>query len=32
MDEGSIIEIGSPADLFTNPKSERTRHFLDHIL
>ena len=32
MDEGSIIEVGSPAQLFSSPKSERTRHFLDHIL
>lgn len=32
MDEGSIVEIGPPSELFSNPKSERTRHFLDHIL
>ncbi len=32
MDEGSIVEIGSPAELFSSPKSERTRLFLDHIL
>ncbi|MCK9547228.1 MAG: amino acid ABC transporter ATP-binding protein [Sphaerochaeta sp.] len=32
MDEGSIVEIGSPAQLFSSPKSERTRHFLNHIL
>ncbi len=32
MDEGSIVEIGPPSELFSSPKSERTRHFLDHIL
>jgi general L-amino acid transport system ATP-binding protein len=32
MAEGSIIESGSPADFFENPKSERTRQFLGQIL
>ncbi|MFA7566608.1 MAG: amino acid ABC transporter ATP-binding protein [Alkalispirochaeta sp.] len=32
MDEGEIIETGTPADLFDNPREERTRTFLDHIL
>ncbi|NLZ77251.1 MAG: amino acid ABC transporter ATP-binding protein [Spirochaetales bacterium] len=32
MDEGSIIEIAPPDELFTNPKSDRTKHFLEHIL
>ncbi|MFA5448731.1 MAG: amino acid ABC transporter ATP-binding protein [Sphaerochaeta sp.] len=32
MDEGSIVEIAPPSELFSNPKSERTRHFLNHIL
>ena len=32
MDHGEIIEEGKPMDLFTNPKSERTRSFLQHIL
>ncbi len=32
MDEGSIVEIAPPSLLFSKPKSERTRHFLDHIL
>ncbi len=32
MDEGEIIEEGKPEELFTNPKSERTRSFLEHIL
>lgn len=32
MDEGEIIEINSPQNLFSNPKSLRTKTFLDHIL
>ena len=32
MDEGSIVEIAPPSELFTNPKSERTKLFLEHIL
>lgn len=32
MDSGEIIEMASPEDLFTNPKSPRTKSFLDHIL
>ena len=32
MDEGEIIEIDTPQNLFTNPKSERTKRFLEHIL
>lgn len=32
MDAGEIIEEGSPEELFTNPKNERTKSFLDHIL
>lgn len=32
MDAGEIIEIDTPGNLFNNPKSERTRQFLDHIL
>lgn len=31
MDEGQFVEQGSPADLFTNPQDERTRHFLGHL-
>ena len=27
-----IIEMASPEELFTNPKSPRTKSFLDHIL
>ena len=32
VDEGRIIEEGTPADFFTNPHSERTRLFLSQIL
>ena len=32
MDEGEIVEIGSAQELFTNPKEERTKAFLDQIL
>jgi polar amino acid transport system ATP-binding protein len=31
MDEGVIVEQGSPQEVFENPKSERTRHLLGHI-
>ena len=32
MDEGEIVEQAEPAAFFDNPKSERTRAFLDQIL
>ena len=32
MDAGEIIETGTPDEIFSNPKSERTRSFLNHIL
>jgi len=32
MDDGEIIEIDTPQNLFKNPKSERTKQFLEHIL
>jgi general L-amino acid transport system ATP-binding protein len=32
MDQGQIIEQNSPAEFFTNPKSERTKLFLSQIL
>jgi polar amino acid transport system ATP-binding protein len=32
MDNGEIIESGHPADLFTNPKNERTKAFLHRSL
>lgn len=32
MDKGVIAEAGAPAELFTNPKEERTREFLSRYL
>lgn len=32
MDEGEIIEQAPPDQLFSNPKEERTKRFLKHIL
>ena len=32
MDQGVILEQGSPAELFGNPKNERTRAFLSRYL
>jgi len=32
MDKGEIIEDGSPEQIFTNPKHERTRTFLQKVL
>ncbi|MGO1470006.1 MAG: amino acid ABC transporter ATP-binding protein [Tissierella sp.] len=32
MDEGVILEMSSPKDMFNNPKNERTREFLSRIL
>jgi ABC-type polar amino acid transport system ATPase subunit len=32
MDRGKIVEQGSPADFYTNPREERTRLFLSQIL
>ncbi len=32
LDKGEIIEEGSPAAIFSNPKQERTRSFLQKIL
>ena len=32
MDGGEIIETGTPDEMFENPKSERTKEFLNHIL
>ena len=31
MDEGSIVEIGPPAQIFEAPQEERTRRFLQQI-
>jgi polar amino acid transport system ATP-binding protein len=32
MDNGEIIEKGSPKEIFENPKEERTQRFLQHVL
>ena len=32
MDEGIIMEAGTPEEIFTNPKEERTRAFLSSVL
>lgn len=32
MDQGVVIEEGTPAEIFQHPKEERTRQFLDRIL
>lgn len=32
MDAGEIIEMGPPEEVFSHPKSERTKSFLEHIL
>lgn len=32
MDEGNIVEIGPPSQVFEHPKNERTKNFLDKIL
>jgi ABC-type polar amino acid transport system ATPase subunit len=32
MDGGNWIEEGSPEEMFTNPKEERSKQFLAHIL
>lgn len=32
MDDGYIIEEGTPAEVFGNPREERTRSFLDKVL
>jgi ABC-type polar amino acid transport system ATPase subunit len=32
MDFGEIVEVASPEEFFTNPKSARTKEFLGQIL
>ena len=32
MDGGVIVEEGTPGEMFSNPKEERTRQFLERIL
>ena len=32
MDDGYIVEQGTPEELFTNPKEPRTQDFLNKVL
>jgi polar amino acid transport system ATP-binding protein len=32
MDEGVLVEEGTPDEVFDNPREERTRRFLSNIL
>ena len=32
IDEGEIVEVGPPEEIFANPRHERTRAFFDKIL
>jgi polar amino acid transport system ATP-binding protein len=32
MDDGKIVEYGTPKELFEHPKNERTKQFLNNIL
>jgi ABC-type polar amino acid transport system ATPase subunit len=32
FDQGLIVETGTPADIFTRPKEDRTKLFLSQIL
>ena len=32
MDDGQIIERGTPAEIFDSPKNERTKEFLSKVL
>jgi len=32
MDNGEIVEQAPPREFFANPKSERTKQFLDQVL
>jgi len=32
MDEGRIVEEGTPAEIFSNPKEQRTKDFLNKVL
>jgi polar amino acid transport system ATP-binding protein len=31
MDEGEILEVGSPPEIFVNPKEERTKEFMSSV-
>jgi ABC-type dipeptide/oligopeptide/nickel transport system ATPase component len=32
MDDGEIIEVGKPPEIFVNPKHPRTREFMSKVL
>jgi ABC-type polar amino acid transport system ATPase subunit len=32
MDEGKIVEVGTPEHFFDNPQHERTKRFLNQIV
>ena len=32
MDDGKIIEEGTPSEIFDNPQNERTKEFLSKVL
>ena len=32
IDEGRVLEEGTPEQMFTNPREERTRQFLDRVI
>jgi general L-amino acid transport system ATP-binding protein len=32
MDDGQIVETGTPTQVFENPREERTKRFLSQIL
>ncbi|HXX81863.1 MAG TPA: hypothetical protein VEI46_09950 [Thermodesulfovibrionales bacterium] len=32
FDQGDIVEIDIPENIFTNPKAERTKNFLSRVL
>jgi ABC-type polar amino acid transport system ATPase subunit len=32
MDGGQIVEMGTPVEIFTNPKEKRTQQFLSKLL
>ena len=32
MDQGTILEEGSPREVFANPQQERTKSFLSQVL
>jgi polar amino acid transport system ATP-binding protein len=32
IDEGRVLEEGTPAQMFTNPQEDRTRQFLDRVI